>query len=481
MDSRGPSAVTAPRAYGTPASFRRALTDKLRALAETSRWNLPQLQRQMAYDRLLERLYLVDDDWIVKGATALLARDIGVRGTIDVDIYRHAGTASAQTALREAARQDLGDWFRFEVGAARTASGAAGGFRLPVRSFIGPTLWVAFHVDLVSSEIRMTGEPELVPPLARVLIPQVEQHGYRAYPLVDHVADKIAAMFERHGTGRAPSTRYKDLVDLVSIVIVAQVDGEPQLAALQVTRSAGHYGSRGCRFESCRARVWLRQSTGADLRGQAPVCCPGGGRRPGVSSHRDPRQSALSPQPAAGALRRQLGEGSAPRGFRVARRESQEQLDTRWGVSRVTIGSIEPPCERGGVHPSHSGLTADEGKQRAPIARLGRRRRARALKPQVGGLDAGHDGGRRAAWCRGGASRRRPSPGGPSRSAWSGRRWLPRVGVRPSAGTPRSARAGDGTALPGNGRRWRCSSTPYCQPAGRGSLTSAWCTACRGS
>jgi hypothetical protein len=26
----------------------------------------------MAYDRLLERLYLVDDDWIVKGATALL-------------------------------------------------------------------------------------------------------------------------------------------------------------------------------------------------------------------------------------------------------------------------------------------------------------------------------------------------------------------------------------------------------------------------
>lgn len=28
---------------------------------------LPQLQRQIAYDRLLERLYLVDDGWIVKG------------------------------------------------------------------------------------------------------------------------------------------------------------------------------------------------------------------------------------------------------------------------------------------------------------------------------------------------------------------------------------------------------------------------------
>ena len=42
----------------------------------------------MAYDRLLERLNLVDEGWIIKGATALLARDIGVRGTIDIDLYR---------------------------------------------------------------------------------------------------------------------------------------------------------------------------------------------------------------------------------------------------------------------------------------------------------------------------------------------------------------------------------------------------------
>lgn len=69
-----------------PASFRRALTDRLRNLAATSRWSLSQLQRQMAYDRLLERLYLADEGWILKGATALLARDLGVRATIDVDL-----------------------------------------------------------------------------------------------------------------------------------------------------------------------------------------------------------------------------------------------------------------------------------------------------------------------------------------------------------------------------------------------------------
>jgi hypothetical protein len=76
------------RAYSDPRAFRRALTDRLKTAAESSRWSLPQLQRQMAYDRLLERLYLENEGWVVKGATALLARDIGVRGTIDVDVYR---------------------------------------------------------------------------------------------------------------------------------------------------------------------------------------------------------------------------------------------------------------------------------------------------------------------------------------------------------------------------------------------------------
>ncbi len=49
--------MTRHGSYATPMAFRRALTDKLKAKAKTSRWTFPQLQRQMAYDRLLERLY----------------------------------------------------------------------------------------------------------------------------------------------------------------------------------------------------------------------------------------------------------------------------------------------------------------------------------------------------------------------------------------------------------------------------------------
>lgn len=220
------------RHYGSPDAFRRALTDRLRDLARDSRWSLPQLQRQIAYDRLLERLYLMDDGWIVKGAAALVARDLAVRETVDVDIYRSAKLRQAETDLRKAANRDIGDWFRFEIGRSHPTSAGAAGLQLPVTAFIGTTEWCIFRVDLVGSEIRITGRPDQVAPIARIAIPDIEQHGYRAYPLVDHIADKVAAILQPYGAGRVPSTRYKDLVDLVAIVSQATVEAEPQRAAL---------------------------------------------------------------------------------------------------------------------------------------------------------------------------------------------------------------------------------------------------------
>jgi hypothetical protein len=186
----------------------------------------------MAYDRLLERLYRVDDGWVVKGATALLARGIGVRATVDVDVHRAAERGIVREDLREAAALDLGDWFSFELGPPHTLSDEAGGIRHPVDAYIGPTIWASFHLDVVASVRRMTGEPEDVPPLARVRMPDVEQHGYKAYPIVDHIADKVCAIFEVHGATGMPSTRYKDLVDLVAASLEVVVGAEQQLNAL---------------------------------------------------------------------------------------------------------------------------------------------------------------------------------------------------------------------------------------------------------
>lgn len=126
----------------------------------------------MAYDRLLEGLYLVDGNWIIKGATALLARDIGVRATIDIDLYREAVREITEEDVRRAAALDIGDWFRFEIGPPRPIVDTSGA-RLPVTALVGNTPWAQFHVDLVGTDLHMTGEPENVPPLARVVMPDV--------------------------------------------------------------------------------------------------------------------------------------------------------------------------------------------------------------------------------------------------------------------------------------------------------------------
>lgn len=50
--------------YPSPQAFRQALTAKFREASRDGPWTLPQVQRQFAYDRLLERLYLIDDGWV---------------------------------------------------------------------------------------------------------------------------------------------------------------------------------------------------------------------------------------------------------------------------------------------------------------------------------------------------------------------------------------------------------------------------------
>jgi len=67
---------------------------------------------------------------------------------------------------------------------------------------------------------------------AHAHVDREQQRGYRAYPLIDHVADKAAATYQRYGDRARPSTRYRDLVDLVAIVIGADMPAQPQMAAL---------------------------------------------------------------------------------------------------------------------------------------------------------------------------------------------------------------------------------------------------------
>ena len=64
-----------------------------------------------------------------------------------------------------------GDWFRFEIAAAAPVADGAVGVRLPVTTYVGTASWAKFHVDLVGPDVTMTGQPDDVPALARVVMP----------------------------------------------------------------------------------------------------------------------------------------------------------------------------------------------------------------------------------------------------------------------------------------------------------------------
>ena len=229
--------MTAHRGYASPVALRAAITDRLRKVADRNR-SLQDLLRQFAYDRLLYRVFTAEDSdrWVLKGATALLARLGGEgRHTVDIDLYNRRGDLDeAERALRGAASADVGDHFRFELGPGRRIAEGGIACRVRVACYLGATEFARFNVDLVA-EVGMTGTPEPAESLSPVEVPGIARATYRLYPLADHIADKVLAMIERHPRGAAEpvaSTRYRDLADLVVIARRYTVDAGDLSTAL---------------------------------------------------------------------------------------------------------------------------------------------------------------------------------------------------------------------------------------------------------
>lgn len=224
--------------YATPQALRTAVTDRLRTDAGIRGTQLNDLLRQFAYDRFLARIFEDDPEArVLKGATAMLAR-LGPdsRHTLDIDLYRSAGTLDeAEEALRASAALDLGDYFRFEIAPGRPVAGPVATRQLTVTAYLGATVFASFPVDLVT-DLNITGKPDVIGPLVNVDIPGIAPSRYRVYPVVDHIADKVCAIHELHERGDAPpqpSTRYRDLADLSAFARTAIVEADALMTALR--------------------------------------------------------------------------------------------------------------------------------------------------------------------------------------------------------------------------------------------------------
>jgi len=230
--------VDHPTGYARPDQMWAALTARIKTIAPAGA--VAELQRQFLYERFLARVFThAPDPWVLKGGTALLARVRDARHSRDVDLNRTTGTLDAAVQeIRAAAVTDLDDHVRFvttarRIGPTRAGRSEGGTACVEITPYIGVRPMHAFGVDIVVGTL-LTTNPDLHQPTPVVPMPGITTPPYRLYSVVDHVADKVCATMELYN-GR-PSSRHRDLVDLVIIACTQTVDATALGHAIKAER-----------------------------------------------------------------------------------------------------------------------------------------------------------------------------------------------------------------------------------------------------
>jgi len=228
--------MTASQRYSTANALHDAIKVRAAAVAKLGRYDINQIRRHFAYDRFLTRLFLDPDSaWVLKGGTGLLARvPQQARHTQDIDLHYNGEIERAQTELIATAGHDLGDFFSFDIEQTSTLAGTTSGRTYRVIAYIGDVRFSDFKIDAVVNS-NMTGVPDHTPGLRPIDIEGLTTADYRTYPVVDHLADKLVAMTSTFASNR-PSTRYRDLVDIVLIAQTQTIEADALRTAVESER-----------------------------------------------------------------------------------------------------------------------------------------------------------------------------------------------------------------------------------------------------
>jgi hypothetical protein len=225
--------------YASAPPFRQALEARLGAASRAGGPSLARLRKQVVFDRLLARLVEVAPKrWILKGALALDYRfGDRARTTRDVDLAVRGDEASATADLLAAQALDLGDFFSFAI---ERADGAIDPFadvaavRYHVVAELAGRVFDEFALD-VGFDAPACVEPDRLRGPALLAFAGIEPVAVPALPLEFAVAEKVHAYTRSYGDRMVPSTRVKDLVDLVLIASEATLDAQRLRAAIAAT------------------------------------------------------------------------------------------------------------------------------------------------------------------------------------------------------------------------------------------------------
>lgn len=200
------------------------------------------MYNQFFREVFLHELMQHQNGWVLKGGSNIYCRVPGARQTKDLDLYRQddpTSSTGAADALVAAMNGHRVGPYRFQVEHPdRTgAVGTVDSERIDVTVIHGVNnRFLSFGVD-VSGDLAVTGtvEPLIVPASYEVtteFLPQTFR--VYSYPVASQIADKVCAMYERHGEtppGKA-STRYHDLYDVALMARELTVSAADLRAAL---------------------------------------------------------------------------------------------------------------------------------------------------------------------------------------------------------------------------------------------------------
>jgi hypothetical protein len=228
--------------YDTPEALWSALGARGKRRADELGVSQQELVRRFVFQRLLARVYTDEPDgWLLKGGQAMLVRYPHMaRYTRDIDLWhpRSASLEEAVETLATAARVDLNDHLRFDVHGIKRRFEGASTARVLFTPMFGTKKQEPISVDLAVG-LNPIGTPARrhMEPAVPLDWPELPWPNVMLYPIVDHTADKVCALYERHLQGMG-SSRYRDLVDLSIISLNEPLDGRELRTALssEVTR-----------------------------------------------------------------------------------------------------------------------------------------------------------------------------------------------------------------------------------------------------
>jgi predicted nucleotidyltransferase component of viral defense system len=228
-----------------------ALEERLNRMAKDKGQDVMRLRRQVAFDRLLARIFARQThDLVMKGGYALELRMDHARATKDIDLSFRGDLGGAwkkngaedrnalQGLLQSSASTDLGDFLEFAIGTAvlDLQNAPYGGYRFPVDVRMAGRAFIRFDIDVAAGDAWIEPHEE------------VKTHdwfgfagiGAPSIPVISREQQFAEKLHAYTLPRKTPNSRVKDLFDMYILARTNELHAERTKTAAQQTFRRRH-------------------------------------------------------------------------------------------------------------------------------------------------------------------------------------------------------------------------------------------------